>query len=384
MDFANEIPGTYYPLYVLALGGSPATVGLIGFASSLALASVQFPGGYLADKYGRRWLVSSLTFGVALAHLFYVLAPTWHFILLGAMLANVFLVYQPALLALIADALPPEKRGMGYSIITLITGVATTPGPIIAGLLFVSFGLVNGVRIGYSILVAMYLAAAILRLRLRETIREPSVISLEELLGAYPRSLREGIGVWKNVDPAMKFLFLTGLLATFGFGLIMPFIVIYAVQDLGITEVQWSILLTMLFVAMIAVAYPSGKLIDKYGRRTPLILSLLIMVPAGLLFLYGNFPRLLIALPLLGLAQIMSMSAAQSLQADLVPREQRGKIIGSSNFANNIMMALGALTGGFVFQEISHQLPIWLMLALVLPQLLLVVFRVEEPEKRQE
>jgi MFS family permease len=384
MDFANEIPGTYYPLYVLALGGSPATVGLIGFASSLALASVQFPGGYLADKYGRRWLVSSLTFGVALAHLFYAFAPTWQFILLGAILANIFLVYQPALLALLADALPSEKRGMGYSIIALITGVATTPGPIIAGLLFVSLGLVGGVRIGYLILVGMYLSAAVLRLKLRETVHEPSKVSLEELLGAYPRSLREGIGVWRNVDPAMKFLFFTGLLATFGNGLIMPFIVIYAVEDLGISEFQWSILLTTLFVAMIAVAYPSGKLIDKYGRKKPLTLSLLMMVPAGLLFLYGDFPRLLISLPLFGLTQIMSMSASQSLQADLVPREQRGKIIGSSNFVNNIMMAVGALTGGFVYQDISHQLPFWLLLGLILPQLFLVVFRVEEPEKRQE
>lgn len=69
MDFAREIPGTYYPLYVRALGGTAATVGLIGSASMLSLALVQLPGGYLADKYGRRWLITTLTFGVALSYI---------------------------------------------------------------------------------------------------------------------------------------------------------------------------------------------------------------------------------------------------------------------------------------------------------------------------
>ena len=57
MDFAGELPGTYYPDYVIELGGSPTALGLITFDSMMALASVQFAGGYLADKFGRRWLI---------------------------------------------------------------------------------------------------------------------------------------------------------------------------------------------------------------------------------------------------------------------------------------------------------------------------------------
>lgn len=383
MDFASEIPGTYYPLYVLALQGTPSIIGVIGFVSSLALAAVQFPGGYLADKYGRRWLVSTMTFAVAFSHLLYALAPSWHFILVGAILVNLSLVYQPALLALIADALPPEKRGMGYSIITLIGSVATTPGPIIAGLLYITFGLVGGVRVGYFVLIGLYFTAAILRLNLRETISEPRKVQAKELLSSYPVSLRESVNVWRTVSPSMRFLFLANLLTAFGSAMIMPFVVIYAVQDLHVSEVQWSVALTLLFIAMIISAFPSGKLIDKYGRKAPLILSYLITVPAGLLFVYGDFLRLLVALPLLGLTQILAMSASQSLQADLVPKEQRGKIIGSSNFANYILMALGALFGGLIYESVSHQLPFFLLLALVPPQLLLTLLFVHEPEKRQ-
>jgi len=75
MDFAGELPGTYYSDYVIQVGGSATILGVILMASMLALAAVQFPGGYLADKYGRRWLVSTLTFGVALSYIFYAVAP---------------------------------------------------------------------------------------------------------------------------------------------------------------------------------------------------------------------------------------------------------------------------------------------------------------------
>lgn len=384
MDFASEIPGTYYPLYVLALGGSPAILGVIAFASSLALAAVQFPGGYLADKFGRRWLVSTMTFAVALGSLFYALAPSWHFILLGGVLVNLFLLYQPALLAMIADSLPPEKRGMGYSIITLIAHAATTPGPIVAGLLFISFGLVDSVRIGYFIVVAFYLIAAILRLNLRETVTQAQKITAKDVLAAYPTSLRDGVTVWRKVSSSMRYLFVANLFATFGQAMIMPFIAIYAIQDLRVKEVEWSILLSLMFVAMIAFAFPCGKLIDKYGRKRPLLASFFIIVPAGLLFIYGDFPRLSVALPLIGMSGIMAGVAFGSLQADLVPKEERGKIIGSSNFVNNILMATGALFGGIIYETVSHQLPFFLLLTLTIPQVLVTVFLVHEPMTRHQ
>ena len=77
MDFSMELPVTYYALHVLELGATETILGMIGFSSFLALAAVQFPGGYLADKFGRRWLVSSVTFAVALCYIFFARATTY-------------------------------------------------------------------------------------------------------------------------------------------------------------------------------------------------------------------------------------------------------------------------------------------------------------------
>ena len=173
LDFFIELPGTYYPLYVEALGGTATTIGLIGSVSLLASAIVQIPGGFLADKYGRKWLIVSMTFMAALARIFYVYAPSWEWIMVGAIIAGFCGIYQPALQAIVADSVPKEKRGMGFSIINLIASVSTTPAPLFAGYLFTIYGLVPSMRLIYKLVIGGLMIAALLRTKLTETVENP-------------------------------------------------------------------------------------------------------------------------------------------------------------------------------------------------------------------
>lgn len=384
MDFAMELPGTYYSQFILELGGTEFIVGVISFSSFITLALVQFPGGYLADKHGRRWLVSTMTYGVALSYLFYAVAPSWHMILIGAVITSLCLIYQPALMAMIADSLPSERRGMGYSIIMLITNVATTPAPLVAGLLILKYDFVTAMRIGYIIVVILFLIAATLRIKLKETLKDPEKISFNDFFNSYPSALKESVKVWSVVPSSMLYLFVAMILGTFSSGMIQPFFVVYALNVLKIEKFDWSLILTSLFISMIILSLPAGKLIDKVGRKIPLLASYLLSVPAALFFVYGDLLKLFVALPMLGLAQVLLMSSFSSLQADFVPREQRGKVTGFTNFFNNIFMALGSLVGGFLYYFVLPQLPFLIMLSFLVPQFLLTLFLVHEPKKREE
>lgn len=117
---------------------------VIGFAGSIAITLVQFPGGYLADKHGRRWLVYTMTFGVALSYIFFVFAPSWHFIVIGIMIQNFCLLYQPALFAIMLDSVSPENRGAGFTLQQVITNLVGLPAAIIAGYLILVFDLNGG------------------------------------------------------------------------------------------------------------------------------------------------------------------------------------------------------------------------------------------------
>jgi DHA1 family tetracycline resistance protein-like MFS transporter len=386
MDFASEMPSLYYgPWVMYDLKASASVLGFIGFASIIALAAVQFPGGFLADKYGRKWLISTLTFGVAFSFLFYAFAPSWEWVLVGGVISNVCLLYQPALMAMISDSTTPEKRGMAFSLTTLIGNVATTPAPIVVGIIVAVFTRGTGMRIAYGVVVALYLCAAVLRTKLKETIRTEEKIRARDLLSSYPQAIKESVAVWKTLPRSVFFLFVSSLVVNFAVSLGQLFFAVYAVEGdrsvLGINQIDWAFVSTVLFISMIIFAVPIGKMIDKVGRKVPLLLSHVAFVPGILLFVYGDLTRLFVAMPLVGLGQLLFFSSFFSLQTDMVPRENRAKVIGFSQFFSYISMAIGMLVGGIIY-SVAPQLPFLLMLMAIIPSLFIVLFLVHEPEKR--
>jgi len=395
IDFAMELPATYYGLYVLGLGATETILGVIGLSQFLALASMQFPGGYLADKYGRKWLISTMTFGVALSFILYAIAPSWPFnstmpswafILIGATLMGVFnSTYQPALNAMISDSLPAEKRGMGLSIVMLIASASTTPSPAVAGLLRAHFGLIGGMQIAYGLVVALFLVAAFLRLfRLRETIVNATKPRLSEIIHSYPTALKESFRVWRKVPKSMLYLFLSFSIAIFGFSATNLFTVIYATRVLHIDEIMWAFIIAIVPVTTIILAVPVGKLVDKIRRKIPILISILIFGLAMWIFVYGDLTKVAISLILLGAGQVMLNASFGALQADLTPKEQRGKVNGFINFAIYIIMASGSLLGGYLYEHVSPQTPFLLAIVATLPSFLLALVFVKEPEKREE
>ncbi len=386
IDFAMELPATYYALYVLELDATKTILGMIGLFSFLALASMQFPGGYLADKFGRKWLISSMTFGVGLSFVFYALAPSWHFILIGAILMGLFnSTYQPALMAMIADSIPSKRRGMGFSIIMLITSASTTPGPIVASVLNNQFGLVQGMRVSYGLVILLFLLAAFLRLfRLKETITSTDKPSLKEVLHSYPTALKACFRVWRKIPRSMFYLFLSMAIMLFGIATVQLYFVVYAVEELFISEASWALMLTALFVTMIVLSIPIGKIVDKTNRKLPILGAYVIFGVSMWLFVYGDWLKLFISLVLVGVAQVMMNSAFGALQTDLTPKEQRGKVSGFTNFINYILMALGSLLGGVLYEYMSPQLPFFFAVVLIVPSFVIILTMVHEPKKREE
>ena len=384
VDFAREIPSTYYGLYVRALGGSAATVGFISFVSMITQSLVQLPGGYLADKYGRKMLISTMTFGVAVSYLFYAIATSWHMILFGAILNSLCMIYGPALNAIVADSVPKERRGMGFSIMNLINSVSTTPAPLIAGWLFTRMGLIPSMRLGYGIFAGAFFVAGIIRFRLTETLSEPERIDIKELVDIYPKSISQGVQVWSHLPRSAFALFVINVVSMFSLNIFLPIMLFWIVDDLGISELNWSYILTGMFVSMILLAIPIGKAIDKYGKKRLLIVAYLVWLAIIPMFLWGNFHILLMGTPLIGVLQIAMMASSSALFADLVPSEHRGKVSGITGFFTNIAMALGQLAGGMMYDNFSHSLPWIVQVVFIIPILVIIILYIDEPQKERE
>jgi len=382
MDIAMEMPQSNFQFYVEALGGTGVALGIIGLANFLAMAAVAFPGGYLADKYGRRWLITTMTFGMALSFLFFAFAPTWHFVLLGAIVSSLCLIYQPALFAMVQDSLPPERRGMGSSIIQLIHGTFNTPGPVIAIFLFAWLGKVIGQRIIYLLMTGLFLAAAVLRLRLKETMTNGEPLRFSYFISSYPQAVKESVGVWKVVPRTVLWLFSVRTLVMFGMSLTGVINALYARDVLGIPEEQWYFVFIPLLLTMVVASIPIGKLVDKVGRKIPLVLGLCVFGVATAIFAIGNFVTVMISMSLFGIAHMLIMSASMALFTDLIQPANRGKVVGFNNFVGYIMMGLGMLLGNYLYVSFVPQSPFYVTLGLTAAAFLVVLFLVHEPKKR--
>jgi len=328
MNFAGPIPQTYSSLYFKGLGANDLLLGVIGFAGSIALALVQFPGGYLADKHGRRWLVVTMTYGVALSIAFFVLAPSWQFIVVGLIVQNFCLLYQPAMFALMLDSVPPEERGKGFTLQAVVSNIVSLPAAIIAGYLILIFDLDFGMRIAYLVALLAYVAAATLRIQLKETLPQSKVENSPTFLATvreYPTSVKEGLHVWSRIPRAVLYLFVaTAGITSLVAGCQMYFVV-YATSILHLDKFQWAVVMAFMSLSAAIPAVLAGFRMDAVGRKRYMILSYLLYVPAMLIFLNANFTMLLASFFLFGLAQMLQGTSYNSLLGDLSPENSEEK-----------------------------------------------------------
>jgi len=382
-DFAHFLPDTYYSLYVESLGGSTLTIGSILSASWLIMAFLQLAGGYWADKRGRKTLIVAASFARTLIYLVFATAPTWHFILLGEILIATAIIAQPAMSALVADSIPPEKRGLGYSL-SMLAGVTSIFSPAVAGILYLNYGLVAGMRVAYLLVSICWLASGLMLLKLRETIKtEKARFSLKEFLEEYPKAIKECVTVWKFVPKPMLHLFLVFTPLMFFIRMCTPYYVLYANKVLKVDEFQWAILQTLTSIVFHLLVLPIGKLVDTAGRKRPLVLSSISGALAITLFLHGHPAGLYAFSAFSAICNALAFTAYPSLQVDLTPKEYRGKLMGFSNFVDCLLGSMALFLGGFLYEAFSPIIPFLLLLAAMTLTALATAIFITEPKQRE-
>jgi DHA1 family multidrug resistance protein-like MFS transporter len=386
MFFAGPIPQTYASLYYLSLGADAFLLSVIGFAGSVAIALVQLPGGYLADKHGRRWLIATMTFGLAFGTIFFIFAPSWQFIMLGSIIQNLCGIYGPALMAMLIDSLPPENRGAGYSFQSVVSTLVLLPAPLIAQYLVLTFNFDLGMRVAYTIVTVAYFATAALRLKLKETLppndagRRPRIL---DALREYPKSVKESIGVWHKLSKSAFYLFLASISVN---GIVVAcytYFVVYATSVLSITESQWALVMAFMYLTVAIPGILAGLSMDIIGRKRFLILGYLLYIPGMILFVNADFNLLLLAFFLYGLGNMLQQNSYQVLMGDMIPRNLRGTATGCIQFFMYLLQALLQVSVGFLYAFVSPQLPFLLLATAAVPFALLVAFKVSEPKIKE-
>src|ERR1051326_4645230 len=83
LGFGEELWKKFLPKYLEALGASVPVIGLFGTAEDFLDGIYQYPGGWIADRFGRRSAFFLFLSLAAIGYLVYLLGPSWPFAFLG-------------------------------------------------------------------------------------------------------------------------------------------------------------------------------------------------------------------------------------------------------------------------------------------------------------
>ena len=290
--------------------------GLLVSAFSLVYGVAQLPTGWIADRLGRRLLITLGFAGMALAAFAIGLARDFYQVVIFLGLVGLLGgSYHPSAPPLISEAVPQETRGRALGIHLMGGSVGFSLAPLAAGFLASLWSW----RGAFMVLA---IPTGLTSLLFWRFIRERRVSASPALAGGEQGSawaLLRSLGLLVGVA-------ILAQATTTGVNSFLP---IYLVDKHGVSPFRAGMFLSLVYGAGLVAAPLGGALSDRVGRKpvilssalaTGLLVYLLTVLPMGVGLMAVFF--------LLGTAMYARMPVVESLIVDVVPVRQRSSVFG--------------------------------------------------------
>ncbi len=357
---------SYLTLYILALGASPAQIGLLSSLANIGAAMVLIPGASLVERLGHRKPIVLISGRGATRPLMLLLillpflfeGPALVYVAIGLAILRSSLAYLgvPAWTSLSADIVPIAWRGRYFSARNTIMGLSNMAATFVAGQIITWAGGVSGYQwaLGLSIVLGLGSTACYSR------INEPAFEAAPQQRGR--RSLRATLNELRSQHGFLAFAGAAALLS-FSLNIAGPFFNVYLVEKLGATA---SVIGTLAVFGSLA-ALPGqrifGSLVDRWGGRRVQVVSGLIIPLLPLAWLVVRSPWHVLPIRIVGgFAWAGYNLASFSMLLDLTPEDRRPRLTALHQMALTIATAAGAALGGIV-AEISGSYQIVFLLS---------------------
>ncbi|MGM0875196.1 MAG: MFS transporter [Bacillota bacterium] len=141
---------------------------------------------------------------------------------------------------------------------------------------------------------------------------------------------------------------------------------IYVVDELHRSEADAGLIVTIFLLSAIIVRPFSGKLLDDFGKKRMLMISLIIFTLCSFMYLWIDQYALLLALRFFqGIWFSIATTATGGVAADLVPIKRRGEGLGYFVMSTNLAVVFGPLIALTLIQVASFSI-LFLVFALLI------------------
>jgi MFS family permease len=372
------------PIYLSLLGFTPVQIGLLWTVASIAGALRSALYGYLADRLGRKPILVLVYLSTIPFFLIYLLSTDYALFLVASVVAGTGAVGFGGVVqqALLTEKVGDAGRNVAFSLQFFASSASATVGTLLSGLpdvLQAAYGadLVTAVRALFVLGLAVTLLSTLIVLPVEEARRTRRATGA----GARRPGPRRS---WRVIGKFSTYYILNGI----GVGVIVPLFSLWFYLRFGmdITTVGYIFAFSK---GVETFTYLLGPLLaPKLGLVNTIVTTRLRGTLCAALIPFAPTPALA-ALLYTGrnAIQHISIPLRQSFMMAALPPEERASAAGIIQLASTGSRAIAPTLGGYLMQEISTSLPLFVSAAVfTLGNALYYVFfrAVKPPEERRE
>ena len=386
-NLAGQMVMPFFSLYVLGLGGSYVDIGLISAIGSIAGIFPALIGGYLADTIGRKKIVYTMTFMMGLNELVNAFAPSYQYLFLSATIGAIFGgIRGPAFESITADSTKPDSRALAYAFLAVIPPLFGLFSPYAMGLFIDQYGPVTAIRGGYLFLFIMYLVTTFLRYRYLE---ETLVLGEEKQNRSIMEIARDLVSDFKytfhSLPRQLFILLILDLVLTASWGIMDPYIIVYATESIGLSSSQWGSTATFMMLVSLLVRPFAASASDKYGRLK-FIRPMQMLYP---IIMYAfinsnNYVEVIIIRVIIAVIMSIDTPAWQALRVDYLPKEHRGRFNAVFSVLRPLVWSAGTIIGGSLYQQYTTKTPFHAGIICFTVGAVMTILFLKEPKTREE
>ena len=355
----------FLPKYLQMLGAPVAAIGLFGTCEDFLDGVYQYPGGWIADRYGRRRALLLFVTLATLGYVLYWLAPSWPFVFVGLAFVMAWSsMASPTLFAVVGDALPRGRRALGFTVQSILRRVPIAIAPILGGLVIAAYGLQSGIHLGLAVTVVLSIVTL-------GVVRRVNIPVTPDLVPTHI------VAVWRSLPTPLRWLLTSDIFIRTCEGLVDVFLVLYAINVIGISAPAYGVLVAVQMTTAIVSYIPLARFADRMGRK-PFVMATFVafaLFPLAVV-LARDFATLVAAFVVGGLREI-GEPARKALIVDLAAPSLRARSVGLYYLIRSLTIAPAAFIGGLLW-EVTPALPFWMAGLIGLVGVVVFAITVEE------
>lgn len=343
------------PIVAVQVAGNNAAAGIPATVTLLGRAAAAYPVGWLMDRLGRRFGLSTgfllAASGLVLSAFALGWGTFWGF-LLGTLLSGMGRGVGEQARFAAADVEMPDRRAKAIGLIVFAGTVGAVAGP-----LLLSPSEQLAIRYGFDPATGPFIIGALLIylafiLNLVFLRPDPMHIgrAIEAELPGYTATTGPGRPVREIFsDWSVRLSLLAMVIGQLVMTTIMVITPLYMDRSgYGTDAISWVFMAHTL--GMFGLAGVTGWLIDRIGQATMIAAGSVVLIASALLApVAPNVPMLALALFLLGLGWSFCFIAGSSLLANALQPQERGRVQGASETLVSLASGAGSLSTGALF-----------------------------------